>query len=274
MAPDYSGREANFTTEGAMRLGGSLAMILTIMLAGCVTPPEVKQALAAKDQAYTDNLALVRQYQTLVENINERQLHWSRYLKSRELLDLVLKWATTNPSMGPDDKADARFAEDVRKLLRGGSRLARRQAEFIEKQKSKQPTADSDKLTSTEERRLQLGEHIIAKLNAVRLEGLPERKGTDGAVIFAKGEAGNDMTKLSQVLPELINLVGEAAGADYAIVTAQFDYSALDDYRTNVTALRRINDMIKRYLDIDVTVKGEDVRELADAVQAVVGRSR
>ena len=257
-----------------MRLGGSLAMILTIMLAGCVTPPEVKQALAAKDQAYTDNLALVRQYQTLVENINERQLHWSRYLKSRELLDLVLKWATTNPSMGPDDKADARFAEDVRKLLRGGSRLARRQAEFIEKQKSKQPTADSDKLTPTEERRLQLGEHIIAKLNAVRLEGLPERKGTDGAVIFAKGEAGNDMTKLSQVLPELINLVGEAAGADYAIVTAQFDYSAFDDYRTNVTGLRRINDMIKRYLDIDVTVRGEDVRELADAVQAAVGRSR
>jgi hypothetical protein len=259
--------------EEAMRLGGSLAMILTVLLAGCVTPPEIKQALAAKDQAYTDNLALMRQYQTLVENVNERQLHWSRYLKSRELLDLVLKWATTNPSMGLDAQADAQFAEDVSKVLHGGSRLARR-AELLEKQKNKQLAADADNLTSTEKRRLQLGDQIIAKLNAVRLDGLPERKGSGGTVIFAKGQTGNDMTKLVQALPELINRVGEAASADYAIVTAQFDYSAFDDYRTNVTALRRLNDMIKRYLDIDVTVKGEDVRELADAVQAAVGRSR
>ena len=257
-----------------MRLGGSLAMVLAVLLAGCVTPPEIKQALAAKDQAYSDNLALMRQYQTLVENINERQLHWSQYLKSRELLDLVLKWATTNPSMGLDVQADAKFAEDVRKLLRGGSRLARRQAELLEKQKNKQPIANADTLTTIEERRLQLGEQIVAKLNVVRLEGLPERKGPDGAVIFAKGQTGNDPTKLTQALPELISLVGEAAGADYAIVTAQFDYGAFDDYRTNVTALRRINDMITRYLDIDVTVKGDDVRELADAVKSGGGRLR
>ena len=257
-----------------MRLGGLLAILLTVMLAGCVTPPEIKQALAAKDQGYTDNVALMRQYQTLVENINERQLHWSRYLKSRELLDLALKWATTNPSMALDAPADAKFAEDVQKILRGGSRLVRRQAEAFEKQKNKQPLTDADKLTASEERRLQLGEQIIAKLNAVRLEGLPERKGSDGAIIFAKGQTANDMTKLTQALPELINLVGEAAGADYAIVTAQLEYSAFDDYRMNVAALRRINEMIKRYLDIDVTVKGEDVRELTDAVRMAVGRSR
>jgi hypothetical protein len=256
-----------------MKLGGSLAIILTFMLAGCVTPPEVKQALAAKEQSYTDNLALMQQYQTLVEGINERALHWSRYLKVRELLDLALKWATTNPSLGLDDKADAKFVEDVRKLLRGGSRLARRQTEFIQKQKNNEIIADADRLTRAEQRRLQVGDELIAKVNTMRLEGLPERKGLDGVNVFAKGQAGNNMTKLVQALPELINLAGEAAGTDYAIVTAQFDFSAFDDYRTNVTALRRINELIKRYLDIDVTVKDEDVRQLTDAVRAAARRS-
>ena len=47
------------------------------------------------------------------------------------------------------------------------------------------------------------------------------------------------------------------------------DLSAFDHYTTNVAGLRRINSMIKQYLDIDVTVRREDVKELADAIKAV-----
>jgi hypothetical protein len=36
-----------------------------------------------------------------------------------------------------------------------------------------------------------------------------------------------------------------------------------------VAALRRINAMIKSYLDIDVTVKRTDVKELADAIRTL-----
>jgi hypothetical protein len=45
--------------------------------------------------------------------------------------------------------------------------------------------------------------------------------------------------------------------------------TAFDDYRTNVAALRRINAMIKQYLDIDVTIKQDDVKQLVDAMRTL-----
>ena len=54
----------------------------------------------------------------------------------------------------------------------------------------------------------------------------------------------------------------------YQAEVRPLDTSAYDDYRTNIAALRRINATVKEYLDIDVTVKPEDIRQLAEAVKA------
>jgi uncharacterized protein YfkK (UPF0435 family) len=45
--------------------------------------------------------------------------------------------------------------------------------------------------------------------------------------------------------------------------------TAFDQYRTNVEALRRINGLIKQYLDIDVTLSRSDTQSLADALRTV-----
>ena len=55
-----------------MRMLRIVHILLFASLAACTTPPEVKQALAAKDQAYLENEQLMRQYRELVGNINSR----------------------------------------------------------------------------------------------------------------------------------------------------------------------------------------------------------
>ena len=47
------------------------------------------------------------------------------------------------------------------------------------------------------------------------------------------------------------------------------DLTAFDQYRNNVEALRRINGIIKQYLDIDVTLSRNDTQSLADALRTV-----
>jgi hypothetical protein len=90
-------------------------LLLCLALAACSTPPEVKQALAAKDQAYTENEQLMRQYRELVSNITTRHLQWYRYVQTRLKLDLALQWATTNPRQA--EVPDAALAEDDAALL-------------------------------------------------------------------------------------------------------------------------------------------------------------
>jgi hypothetical protein len=232
------------TMEGPMLRSRPILLLLLCCLPACVTPPEVKQALAAKEQAYNDNVALMQQYETLVRNINERTLYWSRFLKTREYLDLVLKLATA-------EKLDPGKSDIYRRTIRGGLTLSEREAEFLQKQKSGESIKEVEKLTPAETTRLQLGDKMMDRLQAVRLD---------------PGKPDHDMNNLLRALPGLVTLAEDMAAADASIITGQIDYSAFDDYRTNVTALRRINAMIKRYLDIDVTIKDEDALQLADAL--------
>lgn len=111
-----------------------------------------------------------------------------------------------------------------------------------------------------------LGSDVLTLINAIRLKSLPERKGPTGQPLFAAG--AGDMSNLVQQLPDLIARVEQhvAAGAQ---VPQTVDLTAFDRYRNNVEALRRINGLIKQYLDIDVTLSRSDTQSLADALRAV-----
>ena len=208
-----------------MRMLRITGLLVCLSLAACTTPPEVKQALAAKDQAYTDNEQLMRQYRELVSNITTRHLQWYRYVQTRLKLDLALQWATTNPRQA--EVPDAALAEDDAALL---------------------------------------GSDVMAVINSIRLKSLPERKGQNGQPVFAAGSG--DMTNLVQHIPDLIARVEQRVDSD-AKAPQSVDLTAFDQYRTNVEALRRINGLIKQYLDIDVTLSRSDTQSLADAVRTV-----
>lgn len=208
-----------------MRMLRIAGLLVCLSLTACTTPPEVKQALAAKDQAYTENEQLMRQYRELVSNITTRHLQWYRYVQTRLKLDLALQWATTNPRQA--EVPDAALAEDDAALL---------------------------------------GSDVMAVINTIRLKSLPERKGQNGQPVFAAGSG--DMTNLVQHIPDLIARVEQRVDSD-AKAPQSVDLTAFDQYRTNVEALRRINGLIKQYLDIDVTLSRSDTQSLADAVRTV-----
>lgn len=205
-----------------LRIAGAL---LFASLAACSTPPEIKQALAAKDQIYAENERLMQQYRELVSNVTTRHLKWYRYIQTRLKLDLALQWATTNPRVA--DVPDAALAEDDAEVL---------------------------------------GPDVLALVNAIRLTSLPERKGSNGQPLFAAGSG--DMSTLVQQLPDLIARVKQRVAAG-ASVPQGVDLTAFDRYRTNVETLRRINGLIKQYLDIDVTVSRTDVQSLSDTLHGV-----
>lgn len=194
---------------------------------GCATPPEVKQALVSKDQAYQQNAQLMEQYRELLENVNDRFAHWQRLIEPRLKLSLALKWATTDP-----------FPADV-----------------AEKQQLR-----------AEEAAKQLGPDVVKLINDIRLAELPMRSGPNNQPIFTKGKGA--MSGIVQALPGLVALIDASVEKSYQAMVRPLDTGAYDDYRTNIAALRRINATVKEYLDIDVTVKPEDIRELAEAVKA------
>ena len=208
-----------------MRMLRICTWMVCALLAACTTPPEIKQALVAKDQAYAENEQLMQQYRELVANITTRHQQWYRFVQTRLKLDLALQWATTNPRR--TDIPDPDLAQDDADLL---------------------------------------GPKVIAVINEMRLKSLPERKGPNGQPVFQAG--GGDMSNLIQKVPELIARVEERVATDSQVPSA-VDLTVFDKYRTNVEALRRINGIIKQYLDIDVTLSRSDTQGLADAVRQV-----
>jgi hypothetical protein len=208
-----------------MRSAHILVPLSLLLCVGCVTPPEVKQALVAKDQAYTENQRLMQQYRELVGNVTTRHQQWYRYVQTRLKLNLALQWATTNPKL--TDVPEGDLAKDDADLL---------------------------------------GPEIIALVNEIRLKNLPERKGPTGQVVFLAGTG--DMSNLMQKLPELIDRIEQRVAKD-SQASSTVDLTAFDQYRTNVEALRRINAVIKQYLDIDVSLSRNDVESLSDTVRAL-----
>ncbi|MEX5214712.1 MAG: hypothetical protein NW703_11160 [Nitrospiraceae bacterium] len=203
------------------------AGLLLGLLSGCATPPEVKQALVAKDQAYQENARLMEQYRELLENVNHRFASWHQLIETRLKLSLALKWATTDPF--PSDAA--------------------------EKQQLRAETAAQE-----------LGPEVVKLVNNVRLADLPARSGPNNQPIFTKGTG--TMSGLVQALPGLVALIDASVEKSYQALVRPLDTGAYDDYRTNIAALRRINATVKEYLDIDVTVKPDDIRQLAEAIKA------
>ena len=208
-----------------MRMWPIAGILTLVLLSACTTPPEIKQALATKDQAYADNHRLMQQYRELVGRITTRHQLWYRHIQTRLKLNLALEWATTNPRR--IEVADPELALDDAALL---------------------------------------GPEVMAVVNDIRLKSLPERKGPNGQPVFLAGTG--DMSRLIQSLPELITRV-ERLVAQSSQKPSALDLSAFDRYRTNVQALRRINGMIKHYLDVDVTLDRGEVQSLAESVQQV-----
>lgn len=208
-----------------MKAAHTILVALSLVCLGCATPPEVKQALIAKDQAYTENQRLMEQYRELVSKVTQRHQQWYRYVQTRLKLNLALQWATTNPTVTGAGEAD----------------LAKDDAEL-------------------------LGPEVIALINDIRLKNLPERKGPNGQLIFSAG--AGDMNNLLQKLPDLVGRVERRVAKD-SQVPSNVDLTAFDHYRANVEALRRINAVIKQYLDIDVTLSRDEVQSLAEELRTL-----
>ena len=219
----------------AMKAAHTVLVALTLMCIGCATPPEVKQALIAKDQAYAENARLMELHRELLVNIDERYRYWYQYTKQLALLNLALKWATTDP--GPADESGR------------GALVSATIKEF---------GTDQDMRSA-----------LITAINHMRLKDLPERKDKQGAIVFEKGRG--DMGSLIREIPTLINVIHTHVEAERKLdeKTRPTDYSGFDDYQTNLASLRRINEMVKRYLDIDVTIDRADIRQLSESVKVL-----
>ena len=195
-------------------------------LAGCKTPPEVKQALSALDDGYAANAKLMTQYKQLGDSFRERQMKWSLYVRNRSKLDLALLWATTDPqSVGAP------------------------QAAYVE------------------ESRDQMGDELVLLINRFRLNGLKSQNGKSNQVVFQAGT--NTMEGLIEAIPAFAHAVARQSAADQGALKTTS--AAFDDYAARVAALRRINQAISTYLNIDVTVKAEDVHDIATSVRALSG---
>ena len=126
----------------------SAIAILLAVVAGCATPPEIKEALRAKDHAYSDNAQLMDQYRQLLQNVDTRFEYWQRLIETRLKLSLALKWATTDPGAKDPPAKQQILAEEVAK---------------------------------------QLGPEVVKVVNTVRLVALPARSGTTNQELFRKG---------------------------------------------------------------------------------------
>lgn len=208
-----------------MKAAHTLLAVLSLVCIGCTTPPEVKQALIDKDQAYAENDRLMQQYRELVGHVTERHRQWYRYVQTRLKLNLALQWATTNPKLA--DVGDAELAKDDADLL---------------------------------------GPEAMTLINEIRLKNLPERKDPTGQVVFQAGMG--DMNNLLQKLPELVGRVEQRVEKD-SQASSKVDLTVFDQYRTNVEAVRRINAIIKQYLDIDVTLPRNEMQSIAEAVRTL-----
>jgi len=75
------------------------------------------------------------------------------------------------------------------------------------------------------------------------------------------------MKQLIQAIPELIDVIQRKVEAEFKEANKATDYQPFDNYQSNLAGLRRINAIVEQYLDIDVTVKPEDLKQLIDTAK-------
>jgi len=119
-----------------------------------------------------------------------------------------------------------------------------------------------------------LGPGIQAWINSHRLKGLPQVEGlpqANGVPQEPPLQAGTaTVGQLIEGLPALVFLVHKQVDASIASGGAD-DFSGFDKYAKDVTTLRAANKAIKQYLDIDVTVSSDDVKEIAGDLATLRG---
>jgi len=168
------------------------------------------------------------QYRAVVVQANERYMLWYRYVQSRGLLNLAVKWSTTDPRASASPAVAAR-AVDIESGI--------------------------------------LGDELVKLVNGVRLKGLPAASGASGVVF--RENANGTVAGLIEALPSIVNAVGRRVDAILAEQLPENDLSGFDAYATNVSALRQINSTIKAYLDIDITIKPQDLDEITQAIRSL-----
>ena len=118
-----------------------------------------------------------------------------------------------------------------------------------------------------EESREQLGDELVSLVNRFRLHGLKSQNGNPNQVVFQAGT--NTMDALIGAIPAFAHAVARRSAGEQ--VGLKSSSAAFDDYAARVTALRRINHAIATYLNIDVTVRPEDVHDIATSVRTLSG---
>ena len=129
----------------------------------------------------------------------------------------------------------------------------------------KVPDIDPQEFTQSSLKRL--GPEVIRVVNQIRLKDLPARTTPNNpSPVFTAGSG--DMTQLVEGLPALVIAVQKKVLADNE-PSFRRNTSAFEQYEANVTSLRQINAAIGRYLEIDVTVRPEDINSIADSVHTL-----
>ncbi len=129
-------------------------------------------------------------------------------------------------------------------------------------QSPKAPEADY-----VEEARSQLGDELVALVNQFRLNGLKPQNGKSGQAVFKPGT--NTMDALIGAIPAFAHSALRQSATEQPALKSTS--GAFDDYAARVAALRRINQAISTYLNIDVTVRPEDVHDIATSVRTLSG---
>jgi hypothetical protein len=213
-------------------------LLFCLILNGCATPKPIGQAITDIDKGYTQNSKLMNQYKQLAENINKRYEYWGLYIGQRHLLNISLR------TMLSDVKDDE--VETTIKLL----------------------GADLENEIYTSELIKLVNELRVGNLKKEIIKVPVEDTGsadTKDIVVFEAGNQDNDTNKIIARMPDIVAACTRQAPKTFNI--KKWDISAFDNYHKDVAYLQNINKHIKNYLDIDVTVKAEDIDEISEAIR-------
>jgi len=109
-----------------------------------------------------------------------------------------------------------------------------------------------------------LGGPIVDWIKSHRLKGLPAQSDFPAGTV--------SVGQLLEALPGLVFLIRQSVDSSIAQDAVGTNYSAFDKYASDVATLQAANAAVKQYLDIDVTVSDNDVKEIAAGLSALRGK--
>jgi hypothetical protein len=157
-----------------MKSCAQIFLFAAVVAGGCATPPEVKQAVANEDAAYSNNLKLMQQYQHIEQQIESRRQLWYQYVETRDKFNLALEWIVSDPQ--PKAAVSDPVYVDV--------------------------VLDA------------LGDELVGEVNKYRFGGLAARPGSKVGSGFGAGDGKHNMTELVSEVPKLVRLARAKATAE------------------------------------------------------------